>query len=317
MSDASSPGRLKRCRMTDHEEFTLFPDLGLPSLKDEVFFVELCAGSGILSSTARNYGYSVFPVDHGHNRHKSFTKIFSLDLTDNKAWAVLDWLRDATTVVAWHLGLPCGTCSRAREIPLEDGSQGPPPLRNEQYPLGIPGMSSQDSLKVSQANQLYERACQFVLQLLFLCHVITIENPTDSWLWHLPYFEMLYKYCFFVNFHACMFGGARKKRTSFLTNETRFQGLEKFCDNSHEHAPWGRDEFGNFNTAHEAQYPQGLCDAYCKILLDIRKPNEVNTSVEPVDDNDQDSPDPTRYRAHVQPRGRKVRPLVPEFVNVI
>ena len=124
-------------------------------------------------------------------------------------------------------------------------------------------MTDSDFQKVSQANTLYERACNFVLFLVFLQQVVTIENPTDSWLWQLPLMQALYKYCFFVDFHACMFVGLRKKRTSLLTNETRFQELQRFCDGSHEHAAWGRDERGNFNTAHEAQYPKGLCQAYC------------------------------------------------------
>ena len=77
-------------------------------------------------------------------------------------------------------------------------------------------MSEGDAKKVEQANQLYERACKFVLQLVFLLHVVTIENPMDSWLWQLPFMVALYKYCFFVDFHACMFGGLRKKRMSML-----------------------------------------------------------------------------------------------------
>jgi hypothetical protein len=58
--------------------------------------------------------------------------------------------------------------------------------------------------------------------------VITIENPTDSWLWELPFVIALYSYCFFVDLHACMFGGLRRKRTSFLTNESKFQALQIF-----------------------------------------------------------------------------------------
>ena len=80
----------------------------------------------------------------------------------------------------------------------------------------------------------------------------------------------LYSYCFFVDLHACMFGGLRRKRTSFLTNESKFQALQIFCDGSHEHAAWGIDEFGNFNTAHEAQYPKRLCHEYCKVLGSLR-----------------------------------------------
>ena len=173
-------------------------------------------------------------------------------------------------------------------------------------------MSKWDALKVQQANCLYERAVQFVLQLIFFMHVVTIENPTDSWLWQLPFVAALYRYCFFVDFHACMFGGKRKKRTSFLTNESRFQALHRMCDNSHEHAAWGLDDAGNFNTAHEAQYPRGLCEEYCKILVDIR---EHRFQDEPG--SSQQANEEPHFRAHVQPRGRKIKQLVPEFLKVV
>eukprot|EP00435_Cladocopium_sp_Y103_P004644 s2855_g1.t1 len=314
MHDAPAAGSAKRGRSQHDTEFTFFRELGMPSLKDEVVFVELCAGSGILSATAEEHGFFPFPVDHDRNRHQSFTQIFSLDLTEDKAWTFLDLLRESATVVAWHLGLPCGTCSRAREIPINEYDAGPPPLRNEQYPMGVPWMNARDAAKVRQANHLYERACQFVLQLLFMLHVVTIENPTDSWLWTLPCVAALYQYCFFVNFHACMFGGKRKKRTSLLTNETRFQALPRFCDESHEHAAWGLDETGTFNTAHEAQYPKGLCEEYCKILVDINNSNSSSPSTQETTPVVNDG---THFRAHVQPRGRKIKQLVPEFLRVV
>eukprot|EP00435_Cladocopium_sp_Y103_P058987 s612_g21.t1 len=112
-----------------------------------------------------------------------------------------------------------------------------------------------------------------------------------------------------------MFGGLRKKRTSFLTNETRFQVLQRFCDESHEHASWGRDADGNFNTKHEAPYPKQLCVEYCKVLEQIRD-DRFNVSADSnvaaaVDDSS------AHFRAHFQPRGRKVKQLVPEFRQVV
>jgi hypothetical protein len=132
--------------------------------------------------------------------------------------------------------------------------------------MGFPWNSATDKKNVHLANALYERAFQFALTLVILGQIITIENPTRSWLWELPIIAELYKFCFFVHLHACMFGGARKKKTSLLTNETGFQSLSIFCDGSHAHEPWGVDENNEFNTAKGAQYPQGLCDEYCRVL---------------------------------------------------
>ena len=93
----------------------LFRELGVPALNNETVFVELCAGSGILSSSAEKYGMKSCPIDCERNRHSPFTKIFQIDLTDDREWSFLEHVRDTAKVVAWHMGLPCGTCSRARD----------------------------------------------------------------------------------------------------------------------------------------------------------------------------------------------------------
>ena len=61
-----------------------------------------------------------------------------------------------------------------------------------------------------------------------------------------------------------------KRKRPCLTNETEVPSFESsFCDGTHEHAAWGVDENNEFNTAKEAQYPQGFCDAYCDVLLQL------------------------------------------------
>ena len=136
---------------------SIFRELGVPSLENETVFIELCAGSGILSSTAERYGMKVCPIDCERNRHSPFTKIFQIDLANDKAWSFVEHARDTSKVVAWHMGLPCGTCSRAREIQLK-GVWSPPPLRDAAHPMGLPWNSPSDAKKVEAANSLYERA---------------------------------------------------------------------------------------------------------------------------------------------------------------
>ena len=217
-------------------------------------------------------------------------------------------MRDTAKVVVWHMGLPCGTCSRAREIKLDPWS--PAPLRDAKYPLGFPWNSETDAKKVQMANELYTRAFLFAATLISLGHLITIENPTRSWLWELPIIFPILAQCFFVHLHACMFGGLRRKKTSLLTNESSFQSLQRFCDGSHEHAEWGRDENFQFNTAKEAQYPQGFCDAYCEVLQSIIARSCQDYKDHPVE---QDS---EHFRPFSQPKGRKIQQLVREFAAV-
>ncbi len=100
--------------------------------------MELCSGSVVLSATAKRYGLGIFPVDCKPNRRKPFAKKFELDLTADFAWESLRKLRDTHRIIAWHFGLPCGTCSRARGIPLPNGNPGPQPLRSDVYLMGVP-----------------------------------------------------------------------------------------------------------------------------------------------------------------------------------
>lgn len=140
-----------------------------------------------------------------------------LDLALDESWIMLDFLRKLPRRIVWHMGLPCGTCSKAREISLVGTRPGPPPLRGWGHLLGFPWNSKSDKIKVHSANELYSRAFAFALKLLQDGVSFTIENPTGSWLWELPFVQPLYDKCFFVDCHACMFGSSRKKRTSFLT----------------------------------------------------------------------------------------------------
>ena len=56
-----------------------------PSSK-HVIFIELCAGSAVLSSFAKRKGYSVMPVDYKRNRHEPKCQLVQLDLLKDHAW---------------------------------------------------------------------------------------------------------------------------------------------------------------------------------------------------------------------------------------
>ena len=119
-------------------------------------FIKLCTGSAVLSAAALKHGYRVMPVDYKRNRHTPRCKIVSLDLSEDHAWEVLRYICETCDVAAVHLAPPCGTCSKARGIPMPDGSPGPQPVRSDEYLLGLPALSEIDLLKVTAANRPYE-----------------------------------------------------------------------------------------------------------------------------------------------------------------
>ena len=62
-----------------------------------------------------------------------------------------------------------------------------------------------------------------------------------------------------INFHACMWGSRRNKKTSFLTNSSELESLRKTCNHQKwEHDSWGVKWVKNrwkFATEDECEYP--------------------------------------------------------------
>ena len=64
-------------------------------------------------------------------------------------------------VRAGYLGTPYHSFSRARDRP-----GGPPRLRSDQQPLGLPDLRPRDQLKVTQGNRLMCFSCRVLLLAL-------------------------------------------------------------------------------------------------------------------------------------------------------
>ncbi|CAL1169263.1 unnamed protein product [Cladocopium goreaui] len=100
----------------------LMDSLQVPKGTSVPFFVELCAGSAKLSDAVKQHGYHIIAVDHDKNRHAPRCKIIQLDLSHEHAWDMLDFLLERVTISGVHIAPPCGTCSKARGIPMKDGT---------------------------------------------------------------------------------------------------------------------------------------------------------------------------------------------------
>ena len=222
-------------------------------------FLELCAGSASLSAEVRRLGVEVLAFDLEANRHQTKCKVISLDLSLPHAFERLEALVTTCHVLAVHMGPPCGTCSKARGIPMADSSAGPQPLRDEHNLLGLPNLGRRDQERVSAANALYARLGLLVETLERLQIPWTIENPTNSFLWDLPDFAFAMAHGNKHDCHACAFGSSRKKLTSFLSDRDEFAALSKFCHEvaPHDHEGWGYDQVQQcFNTARRRNTPR-------------------------------------------------------------
>ena len=166
-----------------------------------------------------------------------------------------------------HIAPPCGTASRAREIPLGHG-RGPRPLRSELWPLGLPGLTEADQARVDSANAIYVRAANFCLWLReqaakhgLLSH-FCVENPLRSYMWLIPEFVRLKPQCLHIAYDVCMHGGDRDKHQVLWTSMGELKALGVSCDRSHPHRPWGHTPSGAFATATETEYPSLFCSRF-------------------------------------------------------
>ena len=289
----------------------VFPkgDNGELPIGHQMVFIELCAGSAVLSATAQKHGYRVMPVDCKRNRHKPRCKVVSLDLAEDHACDVLKYIVETCQVAAVHFAPPCGTCSKARGIPMPDGSPGPQPVRSNEFLMGIPGIPEMDQIKVDAANRLYLRMGLFIQWLHERGVAWVVENPTNSFLWELPYFSFAVEHGVFAHCHACAFGGTRPKKTSFLSNKQNIAMMQLQCEDvaPHEHEPWGYTPTQGFATALEAQYPDGMCSQLVRFLDEVCL--EMGVTVQPADYKPP--------RANKQPRGRSTPQLIPEYEKVV
>ena len=259
--------------------------------------IEVCCGSAGLSSALRRLGFHVHAIDHSANRHSPKVRTLVLDVSNLQQLQLLESMIKFVKPCYIHLGLPCGTCPRAREKPMPKsmgGHMGPQPLRDADNLLGLPPLCGADLTKVTLANQLY-RAAIVILQLCFVLGcLVSIENPGRSWLWPLlallvhetqdqPFIQWFSK-LEAVYFDACAHGSSRDKRTKLLATSDLFSTLAIDCPGDHKHASWQpfRGEHGVvFPTAMEAEYPPLLCNRMAECVRQSAAHMGVIPSLQP------------------------------------
>jgi hypothetical protein len=291
---------------------------------DECTVVEICAGSAQLSASFRKLGANTIPFDWKRNRHQTKVTVYQLDLTAPGAFDVLSGLFTEDGIIYVHFAPPCGTASKAREKPVplklrKQGAPAPRPLRSQQYPRGLPGLSTVEQQRVDSANTIYE----LVIQLCYTCKKfsipMSIENPAGSHFWNYPGMDQCKFDCGLedIDFDGCMHGGSRARLCRWRATIGLLSPLAVRCDNSHQHKPWtmGRtSDKWTFSTAEEAAYPSVLTDRVATLVLSflgIKLP--VNQSL----DDDKNNPFLVSLQAGKQPKGHKIAHLISEFREVV
>ena len=119
----------------------------------------------------------------------------------------------------------------------------------------------------------------------------------------------------FFHFTACAWGSSRPTKKAFLSTLAEMSRIEAECPGNHEHEPYGRkrDEHGKliYATAEEAAYPRALCVQIRRIVQEALNIFPEHTHAVPgwVTANAAGS-----TALNVQPRGKRMPPLISEFV---
>ena len=225
------------------------------------FALEVCCGTAGLTAEIRKQGLPCsFGIDHVI-KAGSKAPIKKIDITvPGSQELVKSWITNGQCCYL-HLGIPCGTSSRAREIPGR-----PPPLRSESSPEGLAGLQPHDAERVKQANSVCSFACSLILLCAQFAVEWSLEQPHSSLFWRTTWWQTVLQHIkpFFVFFANCMHGGARPKRTCLATSVPTLVALSQECDNQHTHLPWGKCGLG-WSTAAEVEYPHELCNAITQV----------------------------------------------------
>ena len=287
-----------------------------------VLIFETFSGTGRVTACLRKLGVSAaHAVDHCvHNEAAALPLLADLTTPEGRELCWF-WLR-SPLLVAVFAAPPCGTSSRAREIPCYDSRgnllSSPQPLRSQQHPDGLPTHAGSDRVRVSKANALYH----FLSDVVDDCHrrnvLCAIENPQRSWYWATSAFCRIKHICAHaVSFDHCAFGGPRPKRTTIASTLPCFASLAKDCPGeacAAKHEPWGLGPAG-FATKQETAYPPELAASIAHALArhacrlgwnpeaPLQQPRSLQTACQSV--------------VGSQPKASRFPPLVPEHARVV
>ena len=138
---------------------------------------------------------------------------------------ILGWITSGW-VIGIHMGTPCQSFTRAR-----DHGPGPPPLRSNEHPLGLPGLARAGDLRAVQIGNTLMRVSVRVLRACARARIpCSIENPRSSRIWLCPQIESVLRLrcCSSVIVDYCMFGKPWRKSTIFAGVHLDWSGLGKF-----------------------------------------------------------------------------------------
>lgn len=292
--------------------------------------MELFCGSARVTACLKAFGVcQAFGVDHVNRATTAPVRI--LDLSKQKDQRTLmRWLQ-SPLCAGIFAAPPCGTCSKARNIPLVQGVRKgnfcklPRPLRSDQFPEGLPGLTTLERIKVSQANKLFDFLATVILNCLEREQIVAVENPRGSFFWKTRFWKTVSQHFRYQAHQACGYGSSRPKWTVIAYNHSAFAKISRTCpgeSRAHVHEPWGLVQHGpaqgNFATALETAYPPALALHIAIAFVEAMKHRGWSPGYTPYEPHQliENSVLLRSITGH-QPRASKAPALVPEFASCL
>ena len=237
------------------------------------WFLEIFSGTAHLTSAMRKLGMPCLPpIDITVCSEVPVP----LDVVDADRWQFVMQLILLGAIWFAHFGTPCNTFSAARK----EGDGGPPPLRDEEFPDGLPDLGDEHQAQVFLGNLFRDRTCEACSALALMGFHFSIENPLGSLIWSTPKMISLKKWtrALFVDLDQCFFGAPSKKPTRLLVSHQVFQTwLARSCPENHKHITLkGKvfsKQFGRvvFRTKLAQVYPEAMCTSMAHAVLMLRE----------------------------------------------
>jgi hypothetical protein len=168
--------------------------------KHRTVLLDIFSGTAGVTAAFIQLGGEALGLDHVVDKKRMRGPTSKVDLCKKENQEmVLQWL-DEGKIDGVMIAPPCGTSSRAREIPVfQSGKKrrAPRPLRSARYPNGLPTLRGLDALKVKLANKLYAFTRKLIDKCVQLVIPFICENPLRSWMWSTSFFRQLHECCLF------------------------------------------------------------------------------------------------------------------------
>ena len=187
------------------------------------------------------------------------------------------WLASGA-IRAFHMGFPCSSWSRARDIP-----NGPPRLRSQDHIWGVPGLAPHDADKVNDGNLLLAFVVRFCRLAIRREIPWTIENPALSYAWSAPPMQLLlanhrggaeWRLVNSGTVEYCSFGTPWRKSTTFKSFKVDLTWMENYrctgnlcCYTGQKHQKLSGKVNGKFLTSLAEAYPHRLCKLLARAFI--------------------------------------------------